>query len=191
MKHPVVLGEPTSTPLRLSSKAAKKVTMGNLREAFRLADMTATAFAQAATENPVILLPLGSHESHGSHLPMGDFLLADQLAERIAAAASAAGVSTFVAPCLPFGVADYFGSIPGGLALSAQSFRLVLGELLEGLLRHGLTNIIILNGHGGNVAVIHEVTLAIRKQRRLVIPSFYLCVDSTLKRIKSSLRRRQ
>jgi len=148
--------------------------MNNLSEIFRLADMTATAFAQAATQNPLILLPLGSHESHGSHLPMGDFLLADQLAERIAVAASAAGVKTFVAPCLPFGVADYFGSIPGGLSLSPQSFRRVLGDLLEGLLRHGLSNIIILNGHGGNVPVIHEVTLEIRKQRRLVIPSFYL-----------------
>lgn len=136
--------------------------------------MTASAFAQAAALNPVILLPLGSHEDHGPHLPMGDYLLAETLAVRIAEAATARGVRTFVAPCLPFGVADYFGASPGGLAVSPGSFRAVLSELLDGLLRHGLTNIVILNGHGGNVPVVHEVTLEIKRSQGHVIPSFYL-----------------
>jgi creatinine amidohydrolase len=148
--------------------------MDKFSQNYQLSEMTSAAFAQAAAANPVILLPLGSHESHGLHLPMGDYVLAGVFAERIAAAATAAGVATFVAPCVPFGVADYFGSVPGGLALSAASFRQVLEELLAGLLRHGLTNIIILNGHGGNVPVIHEVTLGVKNQHGLVIPSFYL-----------------
>ena len=96
------------------------------------------------------------------------------LAGRIAAAATAVGSPSFVAPCLPFGVADYFGCSPGGLALSPAAFRAVLTDLLEGLLRHGLDRIVILNGHGGNVPVIHEVTLKLRRERGLVIPSFYL-----------------
>jgi len=148
--------------------------MNDIRQIYRLSDMTAPAFAQAAGSNPVILLPLGSHEDHGPHLPMGDYLLAEPLAVRIAEAATARGVKTFVAPCLPFGVADYFGASPGGLAISAGSFGSVLSELLAGLLRHGLTNIVILNGHGGNVAVIHDVTLQIRRNSGIVIPSFYL-----------------
>ena len=136
--------------------------------------MTAPDFAQAVASKPVILVPLGSHEDHGPHLPMGDYLLAETLAERIAVAAAAMGSRSFVAPCLPFGVADYFGCSPGGLALSPAAFRAVLSDLLEGLLRHGLERIVILNGHGGNVPVIHEVTLKLRRDRGLVIPSFYL-----------------
>lgn len=147
-------------------RASKKI--------YRLADMTGGAFAQAACENPVILLPLGSYEDHGPHLPMGDYVLADMLAARIAQGASLAGVQTYVAPCLPFGVADYFGSSPGGTALAPQSFRLVLEDMIQALLRHGLRKIILLNGHGGNVPVIHEVSLKIRQQKNLVIPSFYL-----------------
>ncbi len=139
-----------------------------------LADMTAFDFAQAAASRPVILLPLGSHEDHGPHLPMGDYVLADILARRIAVAATAQGVACLTAPCLPFGVADYFGCSPGGLALSPAAFRAALTDLLDGLLRHGLENIVILNGHGGNVPVIHEVTLALRRERGLVVPSFYL-----------------
>ncbi len=136
--------------------------------------MTAPDFAQAMTLKPVILLPLGSHEDHGPHLPMGDYLLADRLAGRIAVSAARMGCRSFVAPCLPFGVADYFGCSPGGLALSPAAFRATLNDLLEGLLRHGLDQIVILNGHGGNVPVIHEVTLNLRRERGVVIPSFYL-----------------
>jgi creatinine amidohydrolase len=59
------------------------------------------------------------------------------------------------------------------LALSAANFRGVLEDLLGGLLRHGLTKIIILNGHGGNAPVIHEVTLRLRETQGLIIPSLY------------------
>jgi creatinine amidohydrolase len=141
---------------------------------YRLDAMTAEAFGRAAAGNPVILLPLGSHENHGAAAPMGDYRLAEILAERIAEQATAREVSAYVAPTLPFGVGDFFGDAAGGLALSAGSFRAVLGELLEGLLRHGLTRIVILNGHGGNVPVIHEVTLGIKNARGVVVPSFYL-----------------
>lgn len=143
-------------------------------ERYRLSDMTAARFSEYAALRPVILLPLGSHEDHGPHLPMGDFVLADMLAVQIAEAAAARGVRAFVAPSLPFGVADYFGSSSGGLALTQASFGAVLFDLLSSLLRHGLDRIVILNGHGGNVPVIHEVTLALKNAGGPIIPSFYL-----------------
>ncbi len=139
-----------------------------------LADLSGAEFAALAPRNPVILLPLGSHEDHGPNLPMGDFILADVLAKQIVERCAAEGSLALAAPALPFGVADYFGAGPGGLAISPAAFRLVLRDLLDGLLRHGLTRIVILNGHGGNVPVIHEVTLAIRRERGIVIPSLYL-----------------
>lgn len=148
--------------------------MKKSKQSFRLANITAPEMSRLAALNPVILLPLGSHEDHATHLPMGDYVLADILAEQIAAAATNRGVPTFVAPCLPFGVADYFGSSPGGLALSPASFRAVLQELINALTKQGLRRILILNGHGGNAPVIHEVTLQIRHNDNLVIPSLYL-----------------
>jgi creatinine amidohydrolase len=148
--------------------------MSVITEQHRLADLSAAGFAALAKENPVILLPLGSHEDHGPQLPMGDYVLAEILAARIAGACSAQGVPTVAAPTLPFGVADYFGASPGGMAVSAATFRCVLNDLLAGFRRHGLNRIIILNGHGGNAPVIHEVTLAARLAHGVVIPSFYL-----------------
>jgi creatinine amidohydrolase len=148
--------------------------MGKDKRRLRLADLSAPAAADAARANVVVLLPLGSHEDHGPHLPMGDFLLADIVAEQVARAANASGTRTLVAPCLPFGVADYFGASPGGLAVSAATFRALLQDLINALLRHGLTKIILLNGHGGNVPVIHEVTLKLRQDKNLIVPSIYL-----------------
>ncbi len=140
----------------------------------RIADVSAAIFAATAKKTPILLLPLGSTEDHGPNLPMGDFATADILAGQIAARCTAAGVLTFAAPALPFGVADYFGASPCGMAISAVSFRGVLTDLLEGFWRQGLSRVVILNGHGGNAPVIHEVTLALKLARGQIVPSFYL-----------------
>lgn len=140
----------------------------------RLSDVTAADFARVAADKPVILLPLGSQEDHGPHLPMGDFVLAGVLADRIAATARLLGVSAFVAPVMPYGVADFFASSPGAIAVSPAVFRGLLNDLLGGLIAQGLNRIVILNGHGGNVPVIYEVTLAIKNAGGPVIPNLYL-----------------
>ncbi len=148
--------------------------MGENLDNQRIAFVSAADFAAVANKNPILLLPLGSQEDHGPLLPMGDFVLADSLAGRIAAEATAAGVPTYAAPALPFGVADYFGGSAGGMAISAAAFRAVLTDLLEGLRRNGLTRVVILNGHGGNAPVIHEVTMALKTACGQIVPSFYL-----------------
>ena len=148
--------------------------MTDVPSSVRLQDLTASALAALLPNRPVILLPLGSQEDHGPHQPMGDFVLADMLAERIARQARDAGTPCLMAPTLPFGVADYFGSSPGGMALAPESFRRILTDLLDGMMRQGLNRIVILNAHGGNVPVIHEVTLALHKAQKVVVPSFYL-----------------
>ncbi|HET9146636.1 MAG TPA: creatininase family protein [Acetobacteraceae bacterium] len=139
-----------------------------------LNELTSAEFRALLPRRPVILLPLGSQEDQGPHAPMGDYLLAEILAARIARAADEAGTPALAAPALPFGAADHFGSSPGGLALAPASFRAVLADLLADLLRHGLNRIVILNGHGGNAPIIHEVTLGIRRAQGVIIPAFYL-----------------
>ena len=125
-------------------------------------------------ENPVILLPMGSHEDQGPHAPMGDYLLAEAIAERIALRATEAGTRTLVAPVLPFGGADFFGAMPGGIAISQSTLRAVLQDMFACLLRHGATRLVVINGHGGNVGPIHDVTSDIHRTQGVTIPSLYL-----------------
>ena len=124
--------------------------------------------------NPIVLLPMGSHEDQGPHAPMGDYLLAEKLAELIALAACAKGTRTVCAPVLAFGGADYFGPMPGGIAITPATLTAVIGDMVASLHRNGLTRIVFINGHGGNVGPIAEVARETYRRTGHVMPSLYL-----------------
>ncbi len=135
----------------------------------RLGDMTFREFEQRLPENPVMLLPLGSIEEHGPASPMGDYMLTEKLAD-LAAERSGA----IMAPTLPFGFAEYFRPVPGGVQLRGDTFRLVLRDVADNFLNHGLTRLVILNGHSGNAPLIDQVARAIRADTGVVVPSINL-----------------
>jgi creatinine amidohydrolase len=124
--------------------------------------------------NPVILLPLGSHEDQGPQSPMGDYFLAEKIAELTALKATQAGVRTLVAPTLPYGGFDYFGSMKGGIVLSQATLTSVIGDIVASLHRNGLTRLIVFNGHGGNVGPIAEVARDVYLNDGSILPSLYL-----------------
>lgn len=125
-------------------------------------------------KNPVILLPMGSHEDQGPHAPMGDYLLADKIAELAACRASERGVPALVAPVLPFGGADWFSPMIGGIALSQATLTSVITDMVGSLHSTGLTRLIVINGHGGNVGPIAEVARKLYLRDGTLLPSLYL-----------------
>jgi creatinine amidohydrolase len=124
--------------------------------------------------NPIVLLPMGSHEDQGPHAPMGDYLLAEKIAELAALRATERGVRTVVAPVIPFGADDYFGPKAGGIMLSQGTMVSVLFDTFESLGRHGLNRVIVINGHGGNVSPIGQVARELYREGRQLVPSLYL-----------------
>lgn len=140
----------------------------------KIEEMTSKEVRENLTEGAVILLPLGSIEDQGTHAPMGDFLAAEQVALDIARGARKEGVPTFVAPVIPFGGRDSFISSFGGMSIRASTLSAVLEDVIGSLILHGLKKILIINGHGGNVAPIAEVTLKLRQDTDVFVPSMYL-----------------
>lgn len=149
----------------MASHTSPKVHMGTI---------TGGEGRELYAKNPIVLLPMGSHEDQGPHAPMGDYLLAEKIAELAALRASERGVRTVVAPVLPFGGADYFGPMVGGIAISQATLMQVMTDMFGSLHRNGLTRIIVINGHGGNVVPIFEVTRELYRKTKRPIPSLYL-----------------
>lgn len=141
---------------------------------YRMGELTAGEMRETLAGYPVILLPLGSFEDQGPHAPMGDYLSAERMAERIAERATQRGVRALVAPVLPYGGADFFGTMPGGIALSQTTFRAVLTDIFNCLTRHHLTRIIVINGHAGNTQAFLDTAQVLWREKRVLVPSFYL-----------------
>lgn len=136
----------------------------------RLAELSAPEVARRLAEGHAVLLPLGSLETHGPALPMGDYLLAEAIALRIAEAHGRA----LVAPPIPFGGADFFRGVPGGIALSTATLTALLREVLEALVEGGATRILVINGHGGNIPAVEEAQRGLRVSRGLIAPVLHL-----------------
>ncbi len=140
----------------------------------KMQELTAQEAREKLTEEAVILLPMGSLEDQGVHAPMGDYLGAEAVALDMARAARNEGVPTFVAPVIPFGGKDYFESSHGGISIRQSTLTALLDDMIESLVKHGLRKLLIINGHGGNVPAIVEVTARWRDTEGLFIPSMYL-----------------
>jgi len=102
----------------------------------------------AETGKALVILPVGVVEEHGAHLPLG----LDSFAAEIYAAAAAphleqAGFEVVVAPTISYGVARAAIDFPGTLSLEPETLRSMVVEIGQSLLRHGLTQLVILNGH--------------------------------------------
>ncbi|PKP89877.1 MAG: creatininase [Alphaproteobacteria bacterium HGW-Alphaproteobacteria-16] len=134
-----------------------------------LQDLTWPEFRARMADGPVILLPLGSQEQQGPHAPMGDYVLAERIALMAAERAGA-----ICAPVLPFGHADFFRGMAGGVQLRAETFTMVLEDMIAAFLDHGLRHVVICNGHSTNSPLIAQVAHRIRQARGLMVPSINL-----------------
>jgi creatinine amidohydrolase len=101
-----------------------------------------------------VLLPIGTTEQHGPHMPLDpDCVIARSLCSRAAEAAAAEGVHLLVAPTLNVTLSWYHMQFPGSLRLSTTTFLSVFREVCESLHQH-FGNVVAVNGHGGNIAAL-------------------------------------
>jgi creatinine amidohydrolase len=93
-----------------------------------------------------VVVPFGSIEHHGGHLPVGtDSLLADAIGREVAERLGAV-----LAPTQRVGDADRHGGHVGTLTLGAASLTGVAVAIARGLADQGFRRIVLLTTHGGN-----------------------------------------
>jgi mycofactocin precursor peptide peptidase len=110
----------------------------------------------------LLVVPLGSLEQHGPHLPMGtDTRIASAVAAR--ACAGRAGVA--LAPPIGIGASAEHADFPGTLSIGTQALTLLLVELVRHASLHWPRTLLV-NGHGGNAPAIAEALARLRAEGR-------------------------
>jgi len=102
-----------------------------------------------------VLIPIGSTEQHGHHMPLDtDSFIARSLCLRAAESGAVEGVALLVAPTLNVTLSWYHMQFPGSVRLSTTTFLQVFREVCDSLVHHGFENLVAVNGHGGNIAAL-------------------------------------
>lgn len=103
---------------------------------------------EALDRSIVVLIPTGSCEQHGPHLPVfTDSLLATAVSE---AAEARVPQKALLTPNLWLGASGHHLAFPGTLSASFEAYDGALRSVIESLIPHGFERFFVLNGHGGN-----------------------------------------
>lgn len=96
----------------------------------------------------VAILPLGSVEAHGPHLPLGtDTLIGVAMAQEGARRLAERGVSALLLPVLPLAAAPFAEAFPGTLSISPGAFSALVADLASSLTSQGFGALAIANAH--------------------------------------------
>ena len=129
--------------------------IGNLDSDVSLAASTAPQISEVgATDGSVLVVPVGSVEQHGNHLPVAtDSLLATAVATA-GAEAVADEIPVLVAPPVWTGFSPHHLSIGGTVTGSFDTLHDLLEDVAGSLMTNDFDTLLFLNGHGGNGALI-------------------------------------
>ena len=128
-----------------------------------------------------VILAVGSCEAHGNHLAEGtdtlvSYMLSCKIAEQVR--------GMLVLPPITVGYSAHYDTFPFTLTLSYDTVTSVIYDMLESVLRNGVTHIFILNGHDGNIAPIEIASRKIKEKypeaRIVSLPEWWIIAGKLL-----------
>lgn len=144
-------------------------------------ELTAEELRAKAAGDAIVVLPVASVEQHGPHLPVGvDTILCSGVCK--AAAERAGDVDVVVTPTLWCGMAEHHMAFGGTFTFDIPTYRAVLLSLLKSIERHGFHRVLIVNGHGGNIAALTAFLPDFARETRLHIEAttYFLLAEAAL-----------
>lgn len=114
-------------------------------------EMRPPEFVEALKHDPVVIVPTGSVEQHGPHCPV-DVDISGPWHIALAVARAVTEFPVIVAPPLSIGFAHYNLGHEGTITLRLETYQAMLADVLRSVHRNGFARIVVINGHGGNLA---------------------------------------
>lgn len=125
-----------------------------------LHEMSWTEAKQYFIKNDIAILPVGSNEQHGPQNPLGtDHFIAKALAEE-----TAKRTRVLCLQVIPFGVSSHHKQFWGTIHISPKALKKYVRETCLSLNYYGVKKIVIVNGHGGNLSALAELTRELREK---------------------------
>lgn len=107
----------------------------------------------------LVLVPVGSVEQHGPHLPLDtDTVIATAVAK-----AAARELDAWLAPAITYGSSGEHQSFPGTTSIGTDVLHLTIVELVRSM-RTWAAQVLLVNGHGGNVAALTSAVTQLRAE---------------------------
>lgn len=106
-----------------------------------------------------VIIPIAAMEQHGPHMAIGtDTFLGYEQSVRLARALGDA----LVAPAITIGYSVGHLPMPGTVTVSEETLITVIREVVESLVHHGFTDVVMLVSHGGNYGAMRAVVPQLR-----------------------------
>lgn len=129
-------------------------------------ELALAAWPELGERVEVVLLPTGSCEQHGPHLPFAtDAAIATAVTGRAVARLRAAGVHAVAAPPMPYGASGEHEHFPGTVDIGHEALYAVLLELGRSVGRWA-DRLVFVNGHGGNAPTVATAVARLRHEGR-------------------------
>jgi creatinine amidohydrolase len=115
---------------------------------------------ESAKTRRVVILPTGSVEEHGDHLP----LCTDSIQPEYVALEVAKKTNCIIAPMIRYGVCNFTRTFPGTISIRFDSLRNIVYDILGELIRNGHARVLVLSGHADQA---HMTALRLAAQAAL------------------------
>ena len=136
-----------------------------MKNLIRWVHLTSPEIRCLAEKEAIVLIPVGSTEQHGPHLPVGcDSQLVTWIAERVATELFGRGVPCVVSPTITVANSRNHSDFAGTISLSVDTYMRVLADICRSIADHGFRKIVIFNGHGGNNAPTQAALVGINEE---------------------------
>jgi creatinine amidohydrolase len=139
-------------------------------------ELTQPEIAEQLRRNPLVILPVGSTEQHGSHLPTGT----DTFAAQIVSHDVAERMDGLVLSGTPLGVTPMHMPFEGTITLTPDTFMRVVTETCASTAKHGAKRLMIVNWHEGNIpslAIAAEDLHRVHGMSVVTVQACYVAAD--------------
>ena len=134
-------------------------------------DLSQPEIAAQLKTSPLVILPAGSIEQHGPHLPTGT----DIFAATVISHAVAERMDGLVLPSTPFGVTPMHMPFEGTITLTPETYMRVVTETCVSTATHGAKSLLILNWHEGNIPSLAIAAEALHRDHGMTVLTVQGC----------------